>query len=231
VTGVADGVTSVGKGVTNTVGSVAGSFTRVGAHFGHAVSDAVSKPIEGLKKDGLSGFAAGTIDGVKGAVTHTGQGVLSFGDELGSGMSTTHGELTSLLDHVRGPGLQEFQQVLQMKPALRDTVRRLQPTMAGQRQSLQNLDDLFYLANYKKSKTIMQGIGGFMAFSVVISGYTRFLSGWMYLFAGSVVILAKSTYFGLFVGSVKSVQAVLGRPKTPFQGESWFENTRAPSNK
>jgi len=200
-------------------GLIDGTVSGVGAVFGGvggSLYSVLSKPIQGVRQGGVKGLAVGLKDGVvEGAVKAT-TGVVT-------GVTGVAGGLVNTVTSVRAPGLQEFQQILMLKPTLRETVRRLQPTLNGVHSSLQAADDFFYWGSVQTTKKAVYALGGMLVSSLALCRYMGVLSWYGFLIGGSCVILAKAEAFRGFVGVTQASIGVLTRPKLPFVGCPWFE--------
>lgn len=134
-----------------------------------------------------------------------------------------------------GLGLQELQQVLLLRPDLRDQVRGLQKPATAARAGLEAVESIIYWGarrgSPKTTSIVVAALVGLLVASFVVSCYLDRLVGlatwWFFLILGSVAILANATAFqqtvvrGIKVGV--AVLQTLARPPAPFPGYAWFE--------
>mmetsp|Transcript_57459 Transcript_57459/g.91382 ORF Transcript_57459/g.91382 Transcript_57459/m.91382 type:complete len:144 (+) Transcript_57459:1-432(+) len=124
---------------------------------------------------------------------------------------------------IHGIGLQEFQHFLMVKPAYANLVRGLQPTVHSIRTSLQQVDDIFYWANFETTKKVVTGVGVCLAISIVFFWKMGTLSGYGYLYVGSLLLLCKAPMFKLLVSAIRSLITVCCKSNEPFKGKVWFK--------
>lgn len=196
--------------------SISGGVKGVAQGFGGAVKTFVTKPIEGAKEGGAKGLVKGVGTGLVGGVKEAATGVATGVSNIAGGVKNTVGGL-------HAPGLNEFQQILMLRPSLRDTVRGFQPTVGGVRGSLQKVDDLFYYGNVQTTKKIVKVVAGLMIASILFASWMSSISWYLFLLLGMAVISMKSSGFKLLLGVPLAVLAAKTRPQEAFQGCQWFE--------
>lgn len=200
-------------------GVLSGAFTMVSC-VGTGVRDFAVKPVHGVVSRGLRGLARGVKTGVISTVVNTGRGVYGLGENVVDGVVGTVQTAGQL---AQGPGLQEFQQLLQLKPALRDTVRWLQPIANNTANKLQQIDDFFFWADAQATGKAVTGIGASFVFCIIFSDYIKAISGYGYLAISTLVIMANARGFKKAVRAATSAMAVFTRPEVPFKARRWFK--------
>jgi len=203
----------------NKQGLIGGTVSGLGAvvgGVGGAAYSVLSKPVEGVRQGGVKGLVVGVKDGVVQGVGKATTGVVS-------GVSGIAGGFVGTISSVRAPGLMEFQQILTLKPALKTTLRGVQPTLRSVHLSLQAADDFFYWGDFETTKKAVKAVLGALVLSIVLCSYMAIASWYCFFVLGSVVIMANASFFQVFVAFAKAVVAVLTRPRAPFVGCNWFQ--------
>lgn len=188
---------------------------------GAGVRDFTVKPVHGAVTGGLRGLAKGVKTGVYSTVMNTGLGVYGLGENVVDGVV---GTVQTAGQIAQGPGLQEFQQLLQLKPALRDTVRWLQPIANNTANKLQQIDDFFFWADAEVTGKVVACIGASIVLCIIFSGYLKAISGYGYLVTSTLVI-TKGKGFKIVLRAATSALAVVTRPEVPFKARRWFQPT------
>lgn len=214
---------ALSRSPTSKLNLVTGAFRGVsGAVWGvgDAAYTVLARPLEGLSRGGIKGWAVGVKDGIVEGVGKAGAGVVDGVSDVADGVVGT-------FTGMRAPGINEFQQILTLMPSLKVLVRQYQPTLQNVRGQLESVDALFYWGRdlhgaCRATKLAVRSAVVLLVLSLVFSRSLGSISWYLFLGMGSLVILLHAPGVRSSIGAALAAKAVLTRPAA-LEGCDWFE--------